>query len=211
MTKLLSRSALAEDEARSLSEMNAELLSHANPSQKIHHMDRIRRELIEVKSALVAAECERDEAVKEKAKMESELGKFLSYEDSMKRRPVAKLIRVSRLPAAEVGSMSVLRSSVAPAAVLSPRSTNPAPQGGRRSLKASRIGLAGGKAKAVTLTPKASLPKQLEQRQARRSSLQRSARRTHVPYHDADGSPSDGEGLWRDEDELTLHHLAGRA
>ena len=52
---LISRNALAEDEAQYLSQMNAEILSHANPNQKIYYVDRIRRELAETKQVCYLA------------------------------------------------------------------------------------------------------------------------------------------------------------
>ena len=49
MRGLVARNALAEDEATRLSEFNAEILSHRNPTQKILYVDRIRRELADTK------------------------------------------------------------------------------------------------------------------------------------------------------------------
>lgn len=46
---LVSRNALAEDEADHLSRVNVEILSHTNASQKIFYVDKIRRELAETK------------------------------------------------------------------------------------------------------------------------------------------------------------------
>ena len=43
------KNALAEEEARRLSQFNAEILGHNNPSQRIMYVDRIRRELHETK------------------------------------------------------------------------------------------------------------------------------------------------------------------
>jgi hypothetical protein len=47
--KLVTRNALAEEEADKLSKFNAEILGHNNPAQKIMYVDRIRRELAETK------------------------------------------------------------------------------------------------------------------------------------------------------------------
>ena len=49
MRGLVARNALAEDEALRLSQFNAEILSHSNPTQKILYVDRIRRELADTK------------------------------------------------------------------------------------------------------------------------------------------------------------------
>jgi hypothetical protein len=46
---LARRNDLAEGDAEQLSKLNAELLSHANPHQKIMHISRLRAELSEAK------------------------------------------------------------------------------------------------------------------------------------------------------------------
>jgi uncharacterized tellurite resistance protein B-like protein len=46
---LVARNNLAEEEAESLSKFNAEILGHSNPAQRISYVDRIRRELADVK------------------------------------------------------------------------------------------------------------------------------------------------------------------
>lgn len=46
---LVSRNALAEDEAKYLSEFNAHILGHANVNQRIFYVDRLRKEMSEVK------------------------------------------------------------------------------------------------------------------------------------------------------------------
>lgn len=52
---LVVRNALAEDEAQRLSKLNAEILGHTNPAQRIMYVDRIRRELAEARH--VSAVC----------------------------------------------------------------------------------------------------------------------------------------------------------
>ena len=54
MRNLVARNNLAEDEANRLSQFNAELLGHANPTQKILYVDRIRRELAETKQVRIS-------------------------------------------------------------------------------------------------------------------------------------------------------------
>lgn len=51
---LVSKNSLAEDEADRLSRMNAEILSHTNPNQKIFYVDRVRKELAETKQVSVS-------------------------------------------------------------------------------------------------------------------------------------------------------------
>jgi heme oxygenase len=46
---LAARNQLAESEANRLSQFNAEILGHTNPSQRIVYLDRVRRELAETK------------------------------------------------------------------------------------------------------------------------------------------------------------------
>ena len=46
---LVARNQLAESEANKLSQFNAEILAHNNPSQRIVYLDRVRRELAETK------------------------------------------------------------------------------------------------------------------------------------------------------------------
>lgn len=46
---LVLRNALAEDEAKRVSQLNAEILGHGNANQKILYVDKIRRELSETK------------------------------------------------------------------------------------------------------------------------------------------------------------------
>ena len=46
---LAARNQLAESEANRLSQFNAEILGHNNPSQRIVYLDRVRRELAETK------------------------------------------------------------------------------------------------------------------------------------------------------------------
>lgn len=50
---LVARNNLAEEEADNLSKFNAEILGHNNPAQRILYLDRIRRELAEVKQVSV--------------------------------------------------------------------------------------------------------------------------------------------------------------
>ena len=49
MRSLVARNVLAEEESDRLSKINAEILGHANPTQKIYYLDRVRKELAETK------------------------------------------------------------------------------------------------------------------------------------------------------------------
>lgn len=46
---LVSRNQLVEKEAEHLSQFNAEILGHTNPHQKIHYLDRVRKDLADAK------------------------------------------------------------------------------------------------------------------------------------------------------------------
>lgn len=46
---LVSRNALAEDEAKYLSQFNAHLLGHSNVNQRIFYVDRLRKEMSDLK------------------------------------------------------------------------------------------------------------------------------------------------------------------
>lgn len=50
---LLARNALAEDEAQRLSNINAEILGHQNPMQRILYVEKIRNELADTKQVSV--------------------------------------------------------------------------------------------------------------------------------------------------------------
>lgn len=50
---LVARNNLAEEEAETLSKFNAEIIGHNNPGQRILYVDRIRRELSEVKQVSI--------------------------------------------------------------------------------------------------------------------------------------------------------------
>lgn len=54
---LVQRNELVEREADHLSRFNAEILGHTNPNQKIHYLDRIRRDLADAKQVRSAHNC----------------------------------------------------------------------------------------------------------------------------------------------------------
>ncbi|PWN47992.1 hypothetical protein IE53DRAFT_412649 [Violaceomyces palustris] len=93
---LLSRNRLAESEAASLSALNAELLSHNNPNQKILYMDRVRRELDSAKQEVTALSLELEDQRDLNIRLQAELDKYRSIETPLSERPRAALLRVSR-------------------------------------------------------------------------------------------------------------------
>lgn len=94
---LLSRNSLAEDEAAALSAINAELIGHTNPLQKIHHIARIRQELDECKQQLVQAQADFKSVANERDNLSSELRKYCSLDASMQMRLSASFTKVRRL------------------------------------------------------------------------------------------------------------------
>ncbi|KAG9012711.1 hypothetical protein FRB93_001264 [Tulasnella sp. JGI-2019a] len=95
---LVSRNALAEEEANKLSRVNVEILSHTNASQKIMYVDKIRRELAETKQKLIATTVERDNALTAKADLGAELATYKSLTAPVESKPKTHLIRVQRAP-----------------------------------------------------------------------------------------------------------------
>ena len=163
-------------------------------------MDRVRRELAECKQTLIVSEAEREAAANERDALLEQLSKYRSLEESLKTRPAAKMTRVSRLAASDAsGFLAAARMGHSS----SPRSMSHSQP--RRSLKASRVSIS--KA-SIARDSSAQPPAQLAVRnRARRSSMHTQARRTIIPYNDADGDPvREDPANWRDE-EMTVDEL----
>ncbi|KAG5649952.1 hypothetical protein H0H81_001330, partial [Sphagnurus paluster] len=95
---LLARNQLAEDEAQKLSKLNAEILGHNNPAQRILYVDRIRRELAETKHKLAMLEREQDIAVAANEDLQHELEMYKSVMVPVDQKPRTGITRVARLP-----------------------------------------------------------------------------------------------------------------
>ncbi|KAG1808221.1 uncharacterized protein BJ212DRAFT_1449095 [Suillus subaureus] len=95
---LVARNNLAEEEAENLSKFNAEILGHNNPVQRILYVDRIRRELSEVKQKLLVCTRDRDaiSAVNEDLLHEIMMYKSVAIPEDNK--PRTNLTRVTRPP-----------------------------------------------------------------------------------------------------------------
>ncbi|KAJ7497216.1 hypothetical protein FB451DRAFT_220873 [Mycena latifolia] len=93
---LIARNELAEGEAQQLSKFNAEILGHHNPAQRIMYVDRIRRELAEIKHKHAAAvvECESVTAHNTELLRELEMYKSASVDN----KPRTIVTRISRPP-----------------------------------------------------------------------------------------------------------------
>ncbi|KAF8210151.1 hypothetical protein K438DRAFT_1809081 [Mycena galopus ATCC 62051] len=75
---LIARKELAEGEAEKLSKFNAEILGHQNPAQRIMYVDRIRRELAEIKHNLAVTETECESVTLQNAELVRELQMYKS-------------------------------------------------------------------------------------------------------------------------------------
>ncbi|TDL22626.1 hypothetical protein BD410DRAFT_898201 [Rickenella mellea] len=100
---LVDRNALAEEEADKLSRFNAMILGHHNPTQRILYVDRIRRELAEVKQRLVTCTRERDTALSDNGSLTAELAMFKSVAIPRDAKPRTLITRVTRVPLAPRG------------------------------------------------------------------------------------------------------------
>ncbi|KAI0279485.1 hypothetical protein BGY98DRAFT_968398 [Russula aff. rugulosa BPL654] len=97
---LAARNQLAECEANRLSQFNAEILGHNNPSQRIVYLDRVRRELAETKQMLIVATRERDAAGAQIESLRRELSLYLSVPaaEGKKLPRATTMTRVGRMP-----------------------------------------------------------------------------------------------------------------
>ncbi|KDN53189.1 hypothetical protein K437DRAFT_253202 [Tilletiaria anomala UBC 951] len=197
---LISRNALAEEEAAALSAINAELVGHTNPFQKVHHISKIRRELDECKQQLIAAYIERDEAVKQHQLLADQLAMFRSLDMPLNLRPATNLTRVQRPPPSSAPDLSTLRLANSTA------SSQGAPTARRSAapLKASRASLIRPSRLAVSQVGSVSTAQR-----ARKSIQHLHVRRVHIPYEGEDGPELFHEDQWKDE-EMTLQELGWR-
>ncbi|PVG02564.1 hypothetical protein CPB86DRAFT_697389 [Serendipita vermifera] len=92
---LIARNELVEREADHLSRFNAEILGHTNPNQKIHYLDRIRRDLADTKQRLAVSTRQRDAVLEDNDTLRNELHAYRSVSESTK---PSHMTRVSRLP-----------------------------------------------------------------------------------------------------------------
>ncbi|KAF9518655.1 hypothetical protein BS47DRAFT_224192, partial [Hydnum rufescens UP504] len=110
---LVSRNALAEEEAEHLSRFNAQILGHTNVNQRIYYVDRLRKEMTEVKQKLLNAEWERNTVNDENAGLRHELDSYKSVTATASGNapapsrlmadfaaPKTKLTRIDRIPLA---------------------------------------------------------------------------------------------------------------
>lgn len=123
VSALVARNELAEGEAQRLSKFNAEILGHQNPAQKIMYVDRIRRELAEMKHvcfiscqsfvsfmltscrqkyAMLTKEHESATALTED--LHNELGMYKSVMVPVEGKPRTNITRIMRPPLINIAS-----------------------------------------------------------------------------------------------------------
>ncbi|KAH7910581.1 hypothetical protein BJ138DRAFT_1180154 [Hygrophoropsis aurantiaca] len=95
---LVARNNLAEEEASRLSHFNAQILGHNNPAQRILYVDRIRRELADVKQKLLTCTLERDTVAATNEDLRHELGMYASAIVPIDDKPRTAMTRVARPP-----------------------------------------------------------------------------------------------------------------
>ncbi|KAG2146017.1 uncharacterized protein EDB93DRAFT_497784 [Suillus bovinus] len=110
---LVARNNLAEEEAENLSKFNAEILGHKNPVQRILYVDRIRRELSEVKQKLLVCTRDRDAISAANEDLLHEIMMYKSVAVPGDSKPRTNLTRVTRPPLTSQ-SMNIVAATSAP-------------------------------------------------------------------------------------------------
>lgn len=87
---------LAEQEAGRLAKLNAEILGHHNPSQRIMYVDRIRKELADVKHQLLVLNREKNVLVGNNDVLTNELEMYKSV--MVVDKPRTAITRIERAP-----------------------------------------------------------------------------------------------------------------
>ena len=219
---LLERHALAEEEKASLSALNASLLSHTNPFQKIMYMDRIRRELDDVKQENVTIKLQLEEAEARAADYETELRSYKAIDAPLSMRPRASVTRIHRahthalamsMPAAaqksRASTSSLLRASTSSSPAPAPASA-PAMATAKPKIPRPRQSGNIGKARRVSIV-EASSPDQsvLGGGYGVTHSTPAARRKSHFgPARRAPLEMIPAEEEWLDENEMTLDELA---
>ncbi|KAG1775412.1 hypothetical protein EV702DRAFT_443494 [Suillus placidus] len=114
---LVARNNLAEEEAENLSKFNAEILGHNNPVQRILYVDRIRRELSEVKQKLLVCTRDRDAISAANEDLQHEIMMYKSVAVPEDSKPRTNLTRVTRPPLASQSINIVAATSIPPCVV----------------------------------------------------------------------------------------------
>ncbi|KAG9053535.1 hypothetical protein FS842_007913 [Serendipita sp. 407] len=110
---LVLRNELVEREADHLSHFNAEILGHTNPNQKIHYLDRIRKDLADTKQKLAVSNRQREAVLDDNDTLRNELHAYRSLSESRSRAP-----NVTRVPRMPLGLSTMNSSSASDAGAL---------------------------------------------------------------------------------------------
>lgn len=111
---IVARNNLAEEEAENLSKFNAEILGHKNPVQRILYVDRIRRELSEVKQKLLVCIRDRDTISAANEDLLHEIMMYKSVAVPGDSKPRTNLTRVTRPPLMSQSMNVVATTSIPP-------------------------------------------------------------------------------------------------
>jgi len=95
---IIMRNELAEQEADSLSKFNAEILGHNNLGQRIHYVDRIRRDLADARQKLLMLTQEQEAIQQDNEILRTELNAYKSYDPNVREKTGTHITRVARVP-----------------------------------------------------------------------------------------------------------------
>jgi hypothetical protein len=95
---IIMRNELAEQEADYLSKFNAEILGHNNLGQRIHYVDRIRRDLADARQKLLISTQEQEAIQQDNEILRTELNAYKSYDPNVREKTGSHITRVTRVP-----------------------------------------------------------------------------------------------------------------
>ncbi|KAJ7733748.1 hypothetical protein DFH07DRAFT_845306 [Mycena maculata] len=112
VNSLIARNELAEGEAQQLSKFNAEILGHHNPAQRIMYVDRIRRELAEIKHKFAVGAVELESMTARNAELVREIEMYKSASVPLVNKPRTIVTRISRPPLSALNQSTTTASGV---------------------------------------------------------------------------------------------------
>lgn len=95
---IIMRNELAEQEADYLSKFNAEILGHNNLGQRIHYVDRIRRDLADARQRVLISTQEQEAIRQDNEILREELNAYKSYNPNVREKTGSHITRVARVP-----------------------------------------------------------------------------------------------------------------
>ncbi|KAJ7462204.1 hypothetical protein B0H11DRAFT_1871407 [Mycena galericulata] len=111
VNSLIARNELAEGEAQQLSKFNAEILGHHNPAQRIMYVDRIRRELAEIKHKFAVSSVEAESMTARNTELIRELEMYKSASVPLESKPRTIVTRISRPPLSTLNQSTTVAGS----------------------------------------------------------------------------------------------------